>query len=165
MSGNLSFTSTGGISIGGTGTIAMGGNKITGLGTPTLGTDAVTKDYVDNGMDSGVYTPTLTNVTNVSASTSNQGQWIVVGNVATVSGAISVDPTAAGNVEVGISLPVASNFTTTFQCRGVAAAAGVAGQSAAIVGDATNNRATLQWVAVDTTNQEMSYTFMYEILV
>ena len=31
-----------------TGAIAMGTNKITGLGTPTAGTDAATKDYVDN---------------------------------------------------------------------------------------------------------------------
>jgi hypothetical protein len=30
-----------------TGAIAMGGNKITGIGTPTTGTDAVTKAYVD----------------------------------------------------------------------------------------------------------------------
>lgn len=30
-----------------TGAIAMGGNKVTGLGTPTTGTDAVTKAYVD----------------------------------------------------------------------------------------------------------------------
>ena len=30
-----------------TGAIAMSGNKITGLGTPTTGTDAVTKDYID----------------------------------------------------------------------------------------------------------------------
>ncbi|MDR1338056.1 MAG: hypothetical protein LBJ73_03440 [Rickettsiales bacterium] len=31
-----------------TGEIAMGGSKITGLGTPTGGTDAVTKKYVDD---------------------------------------------------------------------------------------------------------------------
>jgi hypothetical protein len=30
-----------------TGAIAMGTNKITGLGTPTAGTDAATKDYID----------------------------------------------------------------------------------------------------------------------
>lgn len=29
------------------GNLAMGGNKITGLGTPTNGTDAATKDYID----------------------------------------------------------------------------------------------------------------------
>ena len=30
-----------------TGALAMGTNKITGLGTPTAGTDATTKTYVD----------------------------------------------------------------------------------------------------------------------
>ena len=36
-----------------TGAIAMGTNKITGLGTPTAGTDAVTKAYVDAGGSGG----------------------------------------------------------------------------------------------------------------
>ncbi len=35
----------GGLTLGGA--IAMGGNKITGLGSPTVGTDAATKSYVD----------------------------------------------------------------------------------------------------------------------
>lgn len=34
-----------------TGALAMGSNKITGLGTPTAGTDAATKDYVDTQRD------------------------------------------------------------------------------------------------------------------
>jgi hypothetical protein len=34
-----------------TGALAMGTNKITGLGTPTAGTDAATKDYVDTQRD------------------------------------------------------------------------------------------------------------------
>ena len=33
------------------GALAMGSNKITGLGTPTAGTDAATKDYVDTQRD------------------------------------------------------------------------------------------------------------------
>jgi hypothetical protein len=35
-------------------TIAMGTNKITGLGTPTAGTDATTKTYVDDAVTAGV---------------------------------------------------------------------------------------------------------------
>lgn len=37
-----------------TGAIAMGSNKITGLGTPTAGTDAVTKSYVDTSAAGGL---------------------------------------------------------------------------------------------------------------
>jgi hypothetical protein len=39
-----------------TGALAMGGNKITGLGTPTAGTDASTKDYVDTQRDTRLAT-------------------------------------------------------------------------------------------------------------
>lgn len=51
-----------------TGALAMGGQKITGLGTPTAGTDAVTKDYVDSvsqGLDvkASVRAATTANIT------------------------------------------------------------------------------------------------------
>jgi hypothetical protein len=55
-----------------TGAIAMGTNKITGLGTPTDGTDAATKNYVDSaaqGIDwkASVRAATTANVTLASA--------------------------------------------------------------------------------------------------
>lgn len=51
-----------------TGALQMGTNKITGLGTPTAGTDAATKDYVDSvsqGLDikSSVRAATTANIT------------------------------------------------------------------------------------------------------
>jgi len=113
---------------------------------------------------SGTYTPTLTNTTNVAASTAFQCQWMRVGNVVTVSGRVSVDPTAAGATVLGISLPLASNIGAVEDCAGTAFANAVAGQGAAIWGDATNDRASMEWVAVDLTNQGMSFTFTYEII-
>lgn len=113
---------------------------------------------------SGVYTPTLTNVANLDASTAYQCQYVRVGDVVTVSGKVDADPTAAGTVQLGISLPIASNFGAEEDCGGVAFAPGIAGQGAGIIADATNNRAEMKWTAVDLTNQAFSFSFTYRII-
>lgn len=113
---------------------------------------------------SGVYTPTLTNVANLDGSTAFECQYLRVGSVVTVSGKVSVNPTAGASTQLGISLPVASNLGAAEDCSGSAFASGIAGQGAAILGDAANNRAQMQWIAVDTTDQPMFFTFQYSII-
>ena len=121
-------------------------------------------------IDSGVYTPTLTHVVNVAASTARQCQWLRVGSTVTVSGIVDVDPTAAGGTELGISLPVASNFGATEDCAGVAHAPtnpadpGAALDSGAVLRDVANNRAGMQWTAVDTANRPKCFTFTYRVI-
>lgn len=115
-------------------------------------------------VSSGTYTPTLFNVANLTASTAYQCQWSRAGSVVTVSGKADIDPTAAGSVQLGISLPVASNIGAAENCAGTAFAPGIAGQGAAILGDATNDRAQMQWVAVDVTNQAMFFTFSFLVI-
>ena len=111
-----------------------------------------------------VYTPTLSNVANLDASTTYQAQYLRAGAFVIVSGKADVDPTAAVATQLGISLPVASNIGAQEDCCGVAFSATIAGQGAAIVGDAANNRAEMQWIAVDLTNQPMYYIFAYRII-
>jgi hypothetical protein len=113
---------------------------------------------------SGVYTPTLTDVTNIDDSTGFQCQWLRVGSTVTVSGKVDVDPTAVGQTQLGISLPIASNFGAEDDCCGVAAAREIAGQSAGILADATNDRAQMEWIAVDLANRAMYFTFTYRII-
>lgn len=118
-----------------------------------------------NYIISGTYTPTLTNVANLSASTAYQCQYIRVGRVVTVSGKVDVDPTlAATSTQLGISLPIASNLGANEDCAGSAFANAIAGQGAAILGDATNNRAQMEWVSADITNQSMYFIFQYEVI-
>lgn len=112
----------------------------------------------------GTYTPTLTNVANLDASTAYACQYLRVGNTVTVSGKVDIDPTLAATVtQLGISLPIASNFTAQEQCGGTAAASGIAGQVAAIRADATNDRAELVYVSGDITNQSMYFSFTYVV--
>lgn len=113
---------------------------------------------------SGVYTPTLTNTTNIDTSTTSVAQYMRVNTVVTVSGMVSVDPTAAGIVVLELSLPITSNFANIQECSGVATSADVAGQSAAIMAEITNNRAVMSWTAIDVTDHTMYYTYTYQVI-
>ena len=134
------------------------GNGAGTAGNPTLSLAA-------GNLTSGVYTPTLTNVANLDGSTAYECQYLQVGPTVFVSGRVDVDPTApAAATQLGISLPIASNIGATEDCAGSAAASGIAGQSAAVLGDAANNRAEMNWIAGDVTNQPMYFTFGYQVL-
>jgi len=113
--------------------------------------------------ESGQYTPLLDNVLNLT-SKAFKCQFLRVGKAVTVSGRVDVDPTAAGTTQLGISLPIQSTIQKAEQCSGAAACPSVAGQSASIQGDTAGNRALMQWVAVDTSNQSMFFTFTYWIV-
>lgn len=127
-----------------------------------LKVDSITND---TGLAAGVYTPTLTNVANLTASTAYECQYMRVGNTVTVSGKVDVDPTITVTLtQLGISLPIASNIGAAEDCSGVAFASGIAGQGAAIIGDAANNRAEMDWIAGDVTNQPMYFSFSYQVI-
>jgi hypothetical protein len=90
-------------------------------------------------------------------------QYMQVGSVVTVSGLMSVNPTAGGSAAARISLPVASNLANNGDCAGTASSPGVAGQVMAIRADAANDAAVLLWNAVDTTAQDTYVTFTYRV--
>ena len=113
---------------------------------------------------SGTYTPTLTGVTNVGASTAYACQWIRVGNVVTVSGLFNIDFTAAAATELGISLPIASNFAATSNCAGTAVPNSATEDSCFIQADTTNDRAQVVVTSVGTADTAYSFTFQYVVL-
>lgn len=116
---------------------------------------------------SGTYTPTLTGVTNISASTAYACNYMRVGNTVTVSGKILFTLTGTGAYELGISLPVASNFANNYECAGVGT--GTTSTPAAsdvgyIKADTTNDRASLLGDDNDTSSHEHYFTFTYTII-
>lgn len=114
---------------------------------------------------SGTYTPTLTNVANLDASTAYPCQWLRVGDTVTVSGKVDVNPTApATPTQLTLTLPVASNFANDYECTGVAFSSNIAGQGAAIRAEGTVNEAEMIWTSGDVTNQPMYFTFTYQVL-
>jgi len=112
----------------------------------------------------GTYTPTLVNSSNLDASTAYQCQYLRFGSMVLVSGKFDANPVIAVLTKLGISLPTASNFGAAEDCAGVAFAPEISGQGAAILGDTVNNRAEVQWTALDLTNQSMYFTFMYQVI-
>lgn len=113
---------------------------------------------------SGTYTPTLFNVTNIDASTAYVCQYMRVGNVVTVSGKVDIDQTAGGAYELGMSLPIASNFAASEQCAGTAVCVTAADDALCVLGDTTNDRASFQAAATSVTNHSHYFTFTYQII-
>lgn len=112
---------------------------------------------------SWTYTPTLTNTTNISASTARLATYMRVWQVVTVSGQLDIDPTATGAVLLGISLPIASAFTTAYQLGGTGSSIAIANESYGIEADPTNDRASMKNIAVSTANHTVCYSFTYTI--
>lgn len=120
---------------------------------------------------SGTFTPIVTNTTNITSSTGTSAgsQYSRVGDVVTVSGTIDVTiTTAAGTAsEIGLSLPIASNFANGNQCAGtfsITSPALTSYSSGAIFSDATNDRARLTFNALASGAQTLQYQYTYRIL-
>lgn len=122
--------------------------------------DSITND---TGLAHGTYTPTLTNTTNIGASTARLSTYMRVGDTVTVAGQVDIDPTATGAVLLGISLPTASNFSTAYQAGGTICAKAFV-EAGMIEADATNDRVSANFIAVDTTNHTFGFTFTYQVI-
>jgi len=134
-----------------------------------LGNGSVTFASIDGltsgNLNSGTYTPTLFNVTNMAASTAFACQYLRVGNTVVVSGRVNVDPTAAAAAtELGISLPIASNFGATTNCGGTANGDAVVSESASIEADAANDRAAMKWITTSLAAHDMFFCFSYTVI-
>jgi len=132
--------------------------------TSSLQCDSIVND---TGLASGTYTPTLTGVNNVSSSTARLATYMRVGNTVTVAGQIDVTPTANNaQTTIGISLPIASAFTTAYQAGGSGhtVANTTAGHVASIQADATNDRAELDYYETHGATDTISYSFTYEVI-
>lgn len=64
------------------------------------------------------YTPTLSNITNISASIAYVCQYTKIGNIVTVSGKVDITPTATGAFDIRMTLPISTTFTATEQAGG-----------------------------------------------
>lgn len=147
---------------------SVAASNITGtLSVAQGGTNASNSaDVLTNlGLAATTYTPTLTNIANITGSTAYLSQYMRLGNTVTVSGVVDIDPTlAVTSTQLGISLPIASSITSRIQIAGTANCPSIANQSAAILGDATNDRAQMEWISGDITSQPMYFTFTYIVL-
>ena len=123
-----------------TGAIAMGTNKITGMGTPTVSTDAATKGYVD---DVTVAPSNLTGpITSVGAATSiasqtGTGTKFVVDTSPTIVTPTLSGATTAGTIN-GTTIPSTKTLVVTTDTLAVLAAT-TSAQLAGVVSDETGS--------------------------
>lgn len=138
-------------------------------GTSTFAGAATFTAIPAGKVTSGTYTPTLTAAANCSAPTSNQAQYMRVGDVVTVSGTYSVTETSVATLcRLGISLPIASALTNAVQVAGVGSVETNSTnnhQGGTLAGDATNDRAELSWIAFGSgTVVNGTFTFTYLVV-
>lgn len=113
---------------------------------------------------SGSYTPTISNIANVSASSPTLAQYIRVGSVVTVSGTVSVDAVTTLTItQIRISLPIASNFTATTEGAGVIVSQAQLG-AGRIESEGTSDTMQCQWIPTSVANDTYGYTFTYTII-
>jgi hypothetical protein len=114
----------------------------------------------------GTWTPTLTGVTNVASTdcVAYECLFTRMGDTLMGSGLLECNPTAIGNVTVGISLPIASDFTATNDCSGNATSPGATPIVGSIIPDTVNNRAELRFYSPDAANAFIRFMFVCRIL-
>lgn len=152
-----------------TGAAALNG----GVGLGDAAADIITFTGTPAGqVVGGKYTPTLSNVSNVaSSSLSGQAKYMRVGSVVTVSVAFVMAATATGvtATSLGITLPIASNFTTSFDAIGVAnpvpSGTGSTPDVGRITSNSTSDIAIVSWGGVlNSGGQSFSAVFQYEVI-
>jgi hypothetical protein len=117
------------------------------------------------GIAVGTYTPALTNVANLDASTAYTTQYIRVGAMVYVFGLFSADATAAASTltDLGMSLPIASNLGFLGELAGTLNETN-GNANGVIYGDTANGRANLRWLSLNAANANFSFHFGYRII-
>lgn len=120
---------------------------------------------VNTTLTASTYTPTSTNVTNITSSTPNNTTYSRVGNIVTVYGTITVTETLAVASQVDVSLPIASNLAAATDLNGLGNSDASVANNIVIKGDATNDRASIYFTALSVGgNGIIYYSYQYKVI-
>lgn len=121
-------------------------------------------DGVVNGLLSGSYTPTLTNNTNIAASTAHTSYYFRVGDMVHVFGTVEIDATTASSqISMSMSLPIASNLGSSDDLAGVFGTS-AASQAGRVTGSAGNDNASFVCVPDSSANLTYNFSFSYKVI-
>jgi hypothetical protein len=112
---------------------------------------------------SGVYTPTLTNLSNVDASTALECFYWRIGPMVFVRGACEIDATStASDVQLQISFPLPSTLAVFTDCKGFLIEYGSPrGDGGSVIGDASLTQAVAVFRPAINTNRTVIFDFVY----
>lgn len=159
---NLRIVSSGTLKFNG---VPSGSGTVLTIGTDSLLRQTSAASIVSAAnITSGNYTPTISNTSNIDATSVQAAQYHRNGNHVIVYLELLVDPTAATATTFTISLPFASDFISGFECIGMGNCSAVPAQVITISADNTNNVAAATFTATNTGSQAFFMTFSYEIL-
>jgi hypothetical protein len=125
----------------------------------TIGT---TRHQLDQQGSDSFFTPTLTNITNLTASTAYEAYYLKVGTKITVFGQVDIQATALGVIVLGMSFPVAVTTIFAHQASGTVSS-GNNEETGHMGADDINLRAQLTLTATTTTNHRIYYHYSYLI--
>ena len=118
----------------------------------------------------GSYTPTVTNLTNMTIGTIRTSYFYRVGNMVTVTFSFDSSTTSGGSTAsaASITIPIASNFTASNQLSGTHSTgdgATITGpESGKLYADATSDYAVCEFKSIGTASRAFVGTFTYVIL-
>jgi hypothetical protein len=124
----------------------------------TCGNINASGNITASNLSSGTHSPITVFTSNVSSNTNYTNIFMRVGSVVTVSGRIDITPSSSGNATVGISLPIASNFTADTDLSGTITSLGQ--RLGIIIADTTNDVA--QIIVFAAGGVPVTYTFVYQ---
>jgi len=118
----------------------------------------------DGNVFSGTYTPTLSNLVNISASSTYVCQYLRVGNVVTVSGKITFTSSLTSANTFNMSLPIPSNFSAQEQCAGNFSNNNNTSAGFTIFADAANDSAFFSCRPGAVASQDYCFSFTYQVI-
>lgn len=164
------FTKKGGLSIKGTHTDTTFDLTVNGTAaittTPAAGTtdqilthNTTSGQVTQLGFAQGVFLAADSARSNIDALTLDSAMYTRVGNIVTVTGRATIDATATGTVSFYLSIPIASNMTSTT----------IAGVNSSLINAAgtvvfgTTQKVLFRYVAASAASQVQTYTYTYRI--
>ena len=122
----------------------------------------VTTLATSQNLTESTYTPTAAGVTNVNAATPTVAYYQRLGYTVNVWGEVTINPGESQSAaELTLTLPIASAVAQTYEISGIAQ--NNDSTTIRVLGNVAGDKASLKWVAMDTTSKAFSYRFTYHI--
>lgn len=137
----------------------------TGGNADIVGDAIVTGNVIAANLASGTYTPTVTDIANITSHTVHDLGYTRNGNSVTVYGVIGIRPSSNATVtQLSFTLPIGSNFSADDQAGGTGWAQDVAGLGFGVTSISSGTELLISFVTNDTGSRTYTFTSTYQII-